>query len=45
MRVGFIGIGVMGLPMASNILKSGKIFVVYIRDAPTQSLTEKGAVI
>ncbi len=45
MRVGFIGIGAMGLPMASNILNSGKkLFVFDIRDAPTQSLTEKGAV-
>ena len=45
MRVGFIGIGAMGLPMASNILNSGKkLFVFDIRDAPTQSLVEKGAV-
>ena len=45
MRVGFIGIGAMGLPMAVNILNSGKkLFVFDIRDAPTQSLTEKGAV-
>ena len=45
MRVGFIGIGAMGLPMASNILSSGKkLFVFDIRDAPTQSLVEKGAV-
>jgi 3-hydroxyisobutyrate dehydrogenase len=32
MRVGFIGIGVMGWPMASNILKGGHELVVYDAD-------------
>jgi 3-hydroxyisobutyrate dehydrogenase len=32
MRVGFIGIGVMGWPMASNILKGGHDLVVYDLD-------------
>ena len=45
MRVGFIGIGAMGLPMASNILNSGKeLFVFDLRHASAQPLVEKGAV-
>ncbi len=45
MRVGFIGIGAMGFPMASNILNSGKeLFVFDLRHASAQPLVEKGAV-
>jgi len=43
-KVGFIGIGLMGLPMATNILKKGFDVTVYNR-TPTkaQALIEKGA--
>jgi 3-hydroxyisobutyrate dehydrogenase-like beta-hydroxyacid dehydrogenase len=31
MRVGFIGLGSMGLPMAQNLLRAGHELVVYNR--------------
>jgi 3-hydroxyisobutyrate dehydrogenase len=37
MRVGFIGIGNMGAPMAANILKAGHQVVVYDTDATKRS--------
>lgn len=37
MRVGFIGIGNMGAPMAANILKAGHQVVVYDTDAAKRS--------
>ena len=37
MRVGFIGIGVMGWPMASNILKGGHDLVVFDLDADARA--------
>ena len=36
MRVGFIGIGVMGWPMAANVLKGGHDLVVYDLDPATR---------
>ena len=33
MKVGFIGLGVMGAPMAANILKGGHELTVYDRSA------------
>ena len=45
MRVGFIGTGAMGLPMAANILDSGnKLSVFDIKESSTRPLVEKGAV-
>jgi len=29
MKIGFIGLGIMGKPMAKNLLKAGKSVVVY----------------
>jgi len=43
-RIGFIGLGVMGLPMASNLLKKGYVLTVY--DVVTEKariLVERGA--
>ncbi|MCL1875599.1 MAG: 2-hydroxy-3-oxopropionate reductase [Synergistaceae bacterium] len=43
-KIGFIGLGIMGKPMASNLLKAGKSLVVYdIADAPMKELAEIGA--
>ena len=44
MNIGFIGLGIMGKPMARNLLKAGHTLVVYdILDAPVKELVEAGA--
>ncbi|MGD1106421.1 MAG: 2-hydroxy-3-oxopropionate reductase [Terracidiphilus sp.] len=44
MRIGFIGLGIMGKPMAKNLLKAGHTLVVYdIVEAPVQELVAAGA--
>jgi 2-hydroxy-3-oxopropionate reductase len=44
MKIGFIGLGIMGKPMAKNLLKAGHQLVVYdIIDAPVRELVEAGA--
>lgn len=44
MRVGFIGLGIMGKPMAKNVLKAGYELTVYTHNPQTiQELTELGA--
>lgn len=44
MTVGYIGLGIMGLPMASNLLSAGFDLVVWNRTAEkARSLVEKGA--
>ncbi len=46
MKIGFIGIGVMGKPMATNILKSGYELICYNRTKEKLSdLKDKGALI
>jgi 3-hydroxyisobutyrate dehydrogenase-like beta-hydroxyacid dehydrogenase len=46
MKVGFIGLGTMGLPMAHNLLKGGYELVIYNRTPGKMStLQEKGAMI
>jgi 2-hydroxy-3-oxopropionate reductase len=43
MKVGFIGLGVMGKPMAKNLLRAGYDLVVHNRSrAPVQELVEAG---
>jgi 2-hydroxy-3-oxopropionate reductase len=45
MNIGFIGLGIMGKPMAKNLLKAGYKLVVYdILDAPVSELVQAGAV-
>src|SRR5215470_13651255 len=42
--IGFIGLGIMGKPMARNLLKAGYKLVVYNRNpAPMGELTAEGA--
>lgn len=44
MKVGFIGLGIMGKPMSKNLVKAGYDVVVYnIGDAPIRELVEAGA--
>ncbi len=44
MNIGFIGLGIMGKPMAKNLLKAGYELVVYdILEAPVTELVEAGA--
>lgn len=44
MKIGFIGLGTMGLPMANNLLKKGYELIVYNRTKEKmQSLVDKGA--
>ena len=44
MNIGFIGLGIMGKPMAKNLLKAGHTLVAYdILDAPVKELVEAGA--
>ena len=44
MDIGFIGLGIMGKPMAKNLLKAGHKLIVYdILDAPVKELVQAGA--
>ena len=44
MNIGFIGLGIMGKPMAKNLLKAGHKLVVYdVVDAPVKELAQAGA--
>lgn len=46
MKLGFVGLGTMGRPMALNMLKSGAELVVYVRKLEGfHDLREKGAVV
>src|SRR5262245_11746510 len=46
MRVGFVGLGIMGRPMAKNLLKAGHTVVAYNRSAgPRAELAAAGATI
>lgn len=46
MKIGFIGLGSLGTPLAENILESGHELYVYNRTiAKTKGLAEKGAVV
>jgi 2-hydroxy-3-oxopropionate reductase len=43
-KIGFIGLGIMGKPMAKNLLKAGYQLVVYdINKQPVKELVEAGA--
>ncbi len=45
MKIGFIGLGIMGKPMAKNLIKAGHDLVVYdINPAPMEELAAMGAV-
>ena len=43
MKIGFIGIGIMGAPMAGHLLDGGHTVFVYARKAIPKVLLEKGA--
>ena len=43
MKIGFIGLGIMGRPMAKNLIKAGYTLTVYDKFAPTDDLVALGA--
>ncbi len=42
-KVGFIGLGIMGTPMAGHLLAAGHELFVYDLRPPAQALIDKGA--
>jgi len=43
-QIGFIGLGIMGKPMAENLLKAGHTLFVYdVAEPPVKELSKKGA--
>lgn len=45
MKIGFIGLGIMGKPMCRNLMKNGHEMVVYNRSsASMEELAKEGAV-
>lgn len=42
-NVGFIGLGIMGTPMAANLIEGGHALVTYTRSKSPQSLVDAGA--
>ena len=45
MKIGFIGIGIMGAPMAGRLLAGGHTLAVHTRSSVPQDLVEKGATV
>ncbi len=43
-NIGFIGLGIMGRPMAGHLIAGGHKLYVHNRSAPPQELLEKGAI-
>jgi len=43
MKIGFIGLGIMGKPMAKNLLKAGYELLVYNKNRASAELVEAGA--
>jgi 2-hydroxy-3-oxopropionate reductase len=43
-KIGFIGLGIMGRPMASHLVEGGHQLFVHARRAPPKELIDKGAV-
>jgi 2-hydroxy-3-oxopropionate reductase len=42
MKVGFVGLGIMGTPMAANLIKGGHELFLYSRRSVPQSLVAAG---
>ena len=45
MKIGFIGLGIMGRPMAGHVIRGGHSLHIYSRGTPPQELVEAGAVV
>src|ERR1700693_6523614 len=43
-KIGFIGLGIMGRPMAGHLMEGGHELFVHTRRTPPKDLIEKGAV-
>ena len=44
MKVGFIGLGIMGRPMAGHVIRGGYPLHIYSRGTPPAELIEAGAI-
>jgi 2-hydroxy-3-oxopropionate reductase len=44
LKLGFIGLGIMGTPMASHLLKAGHTLFVYTRSSIPEAIAQAGAV-
>ena len=44
MNVGFIGLGIMGAPMAGHLLAAGHTLHIYARKAPPKAIADGGAI-
>ena len=45
MKIGFVGLGIMGRPMALNLLRSGcELYVNDLNEAAVKALCDKGAI-
>ena len=44
LKLGFIGLGIMGTPMAAHVRAAGHTLYVHLRSAPPQALLDAGAV-
>jgi len=44
MNVGFIGLGIMGAPMAGHLLAAGHTLNIFTRKAPPKAISEAGAI-
>ncbi len=42
-KVGFVGLGIMGKPMAKNLIKAGHELVIYSGSSSANELKEEGA--
>jgi 3-hydroxyisobutyrate dehydrogenase-like beta-hydroxyacid dehydrogenase len=42
-KVGFVGLGIMGKPMAKNLIKAGHELVIYSGSSAADELKEEGA--
>lgn len=45
MRIGFIGLGIMGRPMAHNLINAGYDLVVHDKFAPTEDFSAEGVLV
>src|SRR4051794_10759948 len=44
MKIGFIGLGIMGRPMAGHVIRGGHSLHIYSRGTPPLELIEAGAI-
>ena len=45
LKIGFIGLGIMGAPMAGHLLRAGHTMFIHTRGKPPADLTDGGATV